>query len=125
MNSLSLIHTRITTTSTTITLSEAAQAALLAWVPISSRLPSARLKGTTVNLAVVAVYAQMLDAAEEASDSFYDNLQLNRVPARGMLIVVGNWNAIPSPVGTATRHILGKFAVGTRCANGDRLVHFA
>ncbi len=35
-----------------ITLSEAAQAALLACVPISSRLASARIKGTTVNLTV-------------------------------------------------------------------------
>ncbi len=30
-----------------IALSEAAQAALLAWVPVSSRFASARLKGTT------------------------------------------------------------------------------
>ncbi len=40
-----------------IALSEGAQAALLAWVPISSRLASARLKETTVNLTVIAVYA--------------------------------------------------------------------
>ncbi len=53
---------------------EAAQAALLAWVPISSRLASARLKGTTVNLTVIAVYALTLDAAEEPKDSFYDDL---------------------------------------------------
>ncbi len=51
-----------------ITLSEAAQAALLAWVPISSRLASAQLKGTTVNLTVIAVYAPTLDAAEETKD---------------------------------------------------------
>ncbi len=40
-----------------IAFSEAAQAALLAWVPITSRLASARFKGTTVNLTVIAVYA--------------------------------------------------------------------
>ncbi len=38
-----------------IAISEAAQAVLLAWVPISPRLASTRLKGTTVNLTVVAV----------------------------------------------------------------------
>ncbi len=54
-----------------IALSEAAQAALFAWVPISPRLASARLKGTTVNLTVIAVYAPTLGAAEEVKDSFY------------------------------------------------------
>ncbi len=42
-----------------------------------------------------------------------------------MLIVAGDWNAMTGPVDTETRHILGKFAVGTRCANGDRLVNVA
>ncbi len=42
-----------------------------------------------------------------------------------MLIVAGDWNARPGPADPATRHILGKFAVGTRCANGDCLVNFA
>ncbi len=40
-----------------IALSEVAQAAFLAWVPSSPRLASTRIKGTTVNLAVVAIYA--------------------------------------------------------------------
>ncbi len=59
-----------------IALSEAAQAALFAWVPISSRLASARLKGTAVNLTVIAVYAPTLVAAEETKDSFYDDLHI-------------------------------------------------
>ncbi len=41
-----------------------------------------------------------------------------------MLIVAGDWNARLGPVDPATQHILGKFAVFTRCANGDRLVNF-
>ncbi len=107
-----------------IVLSEAAQAALLAWVPISSRLASAR---TAVNLTVIAVYAPTLDAAKETKDSFYDDLQnaVDRVPAGDMLTVTGDWNAKPGPVDPATRHVSCKFAVGARCANGDRLVNFA
>ncbi len=43
-----------------------------------------------MNLAVVAVYATTLDAAEE--DSFYDDIQgaVDRVPAGDMLIVAGD-----------------------------------
>ncbi len=52
-----------------IALSEAAQAALLTWVPISSRLASVRLKETMVHITVVAVYASTLDAVEEATSS--------------------------------------------------------
>ncbi len=40
-----------------IAISQAAQAALLAWVPISPRLASTRMKETEVNLTVIAVYA--------------------------------------------------------------------
>ncbi len=85
-----------------IALSEAAQSALLVWVPISSRLFSARLKGTTVNLTVVAVHASTLDEAEDKIYSFYNELQDadGRVPTGNMLIVAGGWNA--RPVGAAT-----------------------
>ncbi len=86
-----------------IALSEAAHAALFVWVPISSRLASARLKGTTVNLTVIAVYASTLDAAVETQDSFYDDLQdaVGRVPAGDMLIVAGDWNPRPGPADPA------------------------
>ncbi len=57
-----------------------------------------------------------------STDSFYDDLQdaVGTVPAEDMLIVAVDWNARLGPVDTVTRHILGKFAVGTRCADGDR-----
>ncbi len=69
-------------------LSEAVQAALLAWVPISPRLAITRLKRTTVNITVVAVYVPTLDAAEEAGNSFYDDLEdaVDRVPSGDMLM---------------------------------------
>ncbi len=77
-----------------------------------------------MNLTVIAVYVPTLDAAEKARDAFYDDA-VGRVPARDMLIVAGDWNARPGPVDSATRHVLGRFAVGTRCTYGDRLVNFA
>ncbi len=42
-----------------------------------------------------------------------------------MLLVAGDWNAMPGPADTATWHILDRFEVGTRWANGDHLVNFA
>ncbi len=61
-------------------------------------------------------YVPTLDAAEEAKDSFYDGLQdaVGRVAGPR-----------PGPVDTAMQHILGNFAIGTRCANGNRLVNIA
>ncbi len=55
----------------------------------------ARLKGTTVNLTVIAVDSQTLDADKKAK-----NLQdaVDSVPAGVMLIVAGDWNAKPGPV---------------------------
>ncbi len=69
--------------SAAIALSEAAQAALLAWVPISYSLASART----------------LDADEETKDSFYGELQeaIGRVPTGDMLIVAGDWSQGPVP----------------------------
>ncbi len=80
-----------------------------------------------MNLIILEVYAQAFDAAEETKDSFNDVLQggVGRISTGDMLIVTGDSNAKPGPVATATRHILGKFGVGTMSANGDHLVTFA
>ncbi len=87
-----------------IALNEATQAAPLAWLTISSRLASARLKGTKMNLTIIAVYVPTLDAAEETKYSFYDDLQdaVGVVPAGNMVIVAGDWNARHGPVDAAT-----------------------
>ncbi len=62
----------------TIALGEATQAALLVWVSITSQLT-----GWAVDLITVAVYAPTLCAAEDAKDSFYDDLHdvVDRVSA--------------------------------------------
>ncbi len=54
-----------------IALDEAVKTATLAWAPISPNLANTCLKGVTMKLTVVAVYAPTLDAGEEAKDSFY------------------------------------------------------
>ncbi len=47
-------------------VSEAAQPALLAWVPTSSHLASSRVKGATAKPAVKTVFSTTFDAGEEA-----------------------------------------------------------
>ncbi len=63
---------------------------------------------------------------EESKDSFFDDLQdsFGRAPTEDKLIVAEDWNARPGPVDMANKHTLGKFALGTKCANGDCLVSF-
>ncbi len=50
---------------------------------------------------------------------------INEVPTSDILVVAGDWNARTGPVDDATRQILGRFALGPRCANGERLVDLA
>ncbi len=70
-----------------------------------------------MNLTFIAVYAPTLNA----KDSFYDELQ----DAGDVLIVAVDWDARLGPVDVATLYILGKFALGPRCASDDSLVNFA
>ncbi len=91
--------------SVAIALSEVAQAAVLAWEPISPHLPSACMKGAILDIKVIAVCVLFLDVEEEARDSFYDDLQyaVGRVPTGDMLIV-----AKPGPLNMAIHTHPGK-----------------
>ncbi len=102
------------------------QAVLLVRVPISPRLASARLKRATVNLTVILIYGPKLDTEEPAKHAVYDDFQDTTDSANSgdMMIIAGSWNARPGPADMATRRILGMFIMGSRYANGDRLVNF-
>ncbi len=96
-------------------------------VPISPRLARARLKRATVNLTVIAIYGPTLDTEEPAKHSVYDDFQdtIDGPKSGDIMITAGDWNASRGPADMAIRHILGKFIMASRCANGDRLVNFA
>ena len=57
---------------------------------------------------------------------FYRDLQtvVDRTPSTDLLVLAGDWNAHTGPADENTRHVLGRFALSTRCENGDRLVNF-
>ena len=108
-------------------LSPKAHKSLLSWNPISPRIALARFKGHPFNLTVVSVYAPTLPSDTSVKDEFYCQLQdvVNEVSKRDILIIAGDWNARTGQADDTTRHILGKFGLGQRCDNGERLVNFA
>ena len=110
-----------------IAMNKRAHDALLAWEPISERIAIARFKGTITNMTVVAVYAPTLNSDDTVKDDFYAQLQatIDRTPQRDLMLVAGDWNARTGPSDEFTQHIIGKYTIGQRCDNGDRLVNFA
>lgn len=110
-----------------IALAPEAQAALLGWEPISPRLARVRLRGAIANISVVAVYAPTLNAADVDKEQFYHKLQttVDGIPSNDILVVAGDWNARTGPATETVRRVLGRFALGRRCDNGERLVNFA
>nr|VZI04089.1 unnamed protein product [Spirometra erinaceieuropaei] len=106
-----------------IALSQQAELALLAWEPVNDRMAYVQLKGHFTNISIVAVYAPT-SAAEQA---FYSQLQalVERLPRRDLLIVAGDWNGRTGPGDPTTSHLLGRFGLGSRCENGERLLNFA
>ncbi len=100
---------------------------LLAFDPISERIATARFKGSLTNMSVIAVYAPTLQADETVKSEFYEQLQatMDRIPPRDLLFVAGDWNARTGPCDETTRHILGRYGLGQRCDNGERLITFA
>ena len=110
-----------------IALSDRASRSLLTWKPINQRLAYIRLSGKLFNISIIAVYAPTLAADDAEKYNFYDQLQqlTDEVSRRDMLLVAGDWNAKTGPSDAETRHIIGRYGLGVRCNNGDRLLQFA
>ncbi|VDK52437.1 unnamed protein product [Dibothriocephalus latus] len=49
-------------------------------------------------------------------------LQWQGYPSRDLLFVAGDWNARTGPCDATMRLIIGKYGLGQRCNNGERLV---
>ncbi|BHF70676.1 hypothetical protein SprV_0301372900 [Sparganum proliferum] len=113
--------------SVTIALSQQADLALLAWKPVKDRMAHVRLKGHFTNISIVSVYAPTSASEQRDKETFYSQLQVlvERLPRRDLLIVAGNWNGRTGPGDPTTSHLLGRFGLGSRCENGERLLNFA
>nr|VZH89072.1 unnamed protein product [Spirometra erinaceieuropaei] len=110
-----------------IALSQQADLALLAWEPVNDRIAYVRLKGHFTNISIVAVYAPTSAAEQHDKEAFYSQLQalVERLPRHDLLIVAGDWNGRTGPGDLTTSHLLGRFGLGSRCENGERLLNFA
>ncbi|BHF60393.1 hypothetical protein SprV_0100335800 [Sparganum proliferum] len=110
-----------------IALSQQADLALLAWEPVNDQMAYVRLKGHFTNISIVAVYAPTSAAEQRDKEAFYSQLQalVERLPRRDLLIVAGDWNGRTGPGDPTTSHLLGRFGLGSRCKNGERLLNFA
>ncbi|BHF85124.1 hypothetical protein SprV_1002828300 [Sparganum proliferum] len=110
-----------------IALSLQADLALLAWKPVNDRMAYVRLKGHFTNISIVSVYAPTSAAEQRDKEEFYSQLQalFDRLPRRDFLIVAGDWNGRTGPSDPTTSHLHGRFRLGFRRENGERLLNFA
>ena len=110
-----------------IAVNARAKLALMDWDPLSDRIMRARFAGSPFNLTVIAVYAPTTLAEEDEKDLFYDELQrvFSSIPNNDIVILAGDWNAQLGPGDINTRHIIGRYGLGERCVNGERLLNFA
>ena len=78
-------------------------------------------QGKPFNIMVIHVYAPTSNAEEGEVERFYEDLKdiLEPTPRKGVLFIIGNWNA---KVGSQeTPGVAGKFGLGVRNETGQRL----
>jgi hypothetical protein len=117
-----------------IALSERAEAALLDWIPIDSRLCAVRLEGSCKvsrqknrkrGLFVVAAYAPTDCSPDAVKDRFYERVHdlLQKAPKSDIVILAGDLNASVGRLLPTETHLGGQFGLdGHRSDNGDRLL---
>ena len=81
-----------------------------------------------MNISVISVYAPTNQAEDQVIDAFYDALEdaIRSVPMGDFLIVAGDFNAQLGLNGARRPSgVVGRNALGTICANGERLYNLA
>ena len=117
-----------------IVLSSIAEASLLEWIPVDSRLCAVRLKGScrrsrlreeTRNLFVIAAYAPTDCSSDAVKDGFYQRLHdlLRTIPRSDVVILAGDLNARVGRLSADESHLGGCFGLEcSRSDNGERLL---
>ena len=77
----------------------------------NDRMISVRFQGKPFNISVIQVYAMISNAEEAEVELFYEDLQDLLTPKKGVLFIIGNWNA---KVGSQEiPGVKGKFGLGS------------
>jgi len=95
---------------------------MLGYNPISERLLTVLLAAKPWNVTLIQVYAPTNQATDQEKNGFYTSLQqvYSQAPKQDIVLVGGDFNA---KIGEEAP--VGKFGLGVRNDNGERLVEFA
>ena len=109
-----------------IMLSPKANAALIDWSPINERIIMARFYSKHIKLTVIHAYCPTNDSENEEKDNFYELLSetIQKVNKHDMLIVTGDFNAKVGNQPNPYHEVMGKYGIGERNNNGERLCDF-
>ncbi|CAH8540670.1 unnamed protein product [Schistosoma guineensis] len=117
-----------------VALSARAEAALIDWIPINSRLCAVRLESSIKvrrnrrekrRLFVISAYAPTDCSPDAIKDEFYHQLTvlLQKVRSTDIVVLTGDLNAQVGRLGTEESRLGGRWGlVGRRSDNGDRLL---
>ncbi|MGL5799640.1 MAG: endonuclease/exonuclease/phosphatase family protein, partial [Plesiomonas sp.] len=117
-----------------VALGARAEASLLDWIPVNSRLCAVRLEGyTKVNarrqakrcLFVISAYAPTNCSSDSVKDTFYSQLRslITKSRSSDIVVIAGDLNAQVGQLNDDETVLGGKFSYGShRTDNGDRLL---
>ena len=107
-------------------ISQEAQRSLMEWMPVSSRVISARFYSRFKKITIIQAYAPTNDATPEEKDDFYHQLQTttDRCNKNDIVIVMGDTNAKVGDDNSEMEEVIGRHGLGSRNDNGERLCEY-
>ena len=109
-----------------IVMSKTAQKCLEEWEPISERIIRATFNSRHMKLTILQCYAPTNEATDEEKDCFYEQLQAvkERIPKHDICIIMGDFNAKVGQDNINDERTMGRYGMGQRNENGQKLVDF-
>ena len=85
---------------------------------------SVRFQGKPLNIMVIQAYAPTSNTEEAEVERFYEDLQdlLEQTPPKYVLFIIRDWNV--KVESRETPGVTGKFGLGVRNEEGQRLIEF-